>query len=110
MAGARLPVPVAHGEGRVAVSQEARARLEHDRLVTARYVDHYGHATEVYPRNPNGSTGGITGLTTPDGRFTALMPHPERVIRTAANSWHPPDWGEYGPWFEIFRNARRFVG
>ena len=110
MAGARLPVPVAHGEGRVTVTQEARARLEHDRLVTARYVDHYGHATEVYPRNPNGSTGGITGLTTPDGRFTVLMPHPERVIRTVANSWHPPEWGEYGPWFEIFRNARRFVG
>ena len=110
MAGARLPVPVAHGEGRVTVTQEARARLEHERLVTARYVDHYGHATEVYPRNPNGSTGGITGLTTPDGRFTVLMPHPERVIRTVANSWHPPEWGEYGPWFEIFRNARRFVG
>ena len=110
MAGARLPAPVAHGEGRVAVTQEARARLEHDRLVTARYVDHYGRPTEVYPRNPNGSTGGITGLTTPDGRFTVLMPHPERVIRTVTNSWHPPDWGEYGPWFEIFRNARRFVG
>ena len=110
MAGARLPAPVAHGEGRVAVTQEARARLEHDRLVTARYVDHYGRPTEVYPRNPNGSTGGITGLTTPDGRFTVLMPHPERVIRTVTNSWHPPGWGEYGPWFEIFRNARRFVG
>ena len=110
MAGARLPVPVAHGEGRVVVTQEAHARLAHDRLVAARYVDHYGRPTEVYPRNPNGSTGGITGLTTPDGRFTALMPHPERVVRTVACSWHPPDWGHYGPWFEIFRNARRFVG
>ena len=110
MAGARLPVPVAHGEGRVVVTQETHARLAHDRLVAARYVDHYGRPTEVYPRNPNGSTGGITGLTTPDGRFTALMPHPERVVRTVACSWHPPDWGHYGPWFEIFRNARRFVG
>ncbi len=110
MAGARLPVPVAHGEGRVVLTPEARAGLERGRLVAARYVDHYGRATEIYPRNPSGSTGGITGLTTPDGRFTVLMPHPERVVRTAANSWHPATWGEYAPWFEIFRNARRFVG
>ncbi len=109
MAGARLPVPVAHGEGRVVLTSGVRVGLERERLVAARYVDHYGHPTEVYPRNPNGSTGGITGLTTPDGRFTILMPHPERVVYTVANSWHPPAWGEYGPWFEIFRNARRFV-
>ena len=60
--------------------------------------------------NPNGSPQGITGLTTPDGRFTILMPHPERVFRTVQNSWHPEDWGEDGPWMRMFRNARRWVG
>jgi len=110
MAGSRLPVPVAHGEGRLILDQPTQQLLEQGGLVAARYIDHYGQPTETYPRNPNGSTGGITGLTTQDGRFTALMPHPERVIRTVANSWHPRTWGEYGPWFEIFRNARRFVG
>ncbi|HUW99059.1 MAG TPA: phosphoribosylformylglycinamidine synthase [Acidiferrobacter sp.] len=110
MAGSRLPVPVAHGEGRLILDQSTWQSLEQNGLVAARYIDHYGQPTEAYPRNPNGSTAGITGLTTPDGRFTALMPHPERVVRTVANSWHPPTWGEYGPWFEIFRNARRFVG
>jgi len=109
MAGSRLPVPVAHGEGRVILDAEGLGALAADRLVALRYVDHYGHPTEVYPRNPNGSTAGVTGLTTPDGRFTVLMPHPERAIRTVSNSWHPPTWGEYGPWLEIFRNARRFV-
>jgi phosphoribosylformylglycinamidine synthase len=66
--------------------------------------------TETYPCNPNGSPAGITGLTTPDGRFTILMPHPERVFRTVLNSWHPDGWGEDGPWLRIFRNARRWVG
>ena len=110
MAGSRLPVPVAHGEGRVVLDSTAQASLVQAGLIALRYVDHYGRPTEIYPRNPNGSTDGITGLTTPDGRFTALMPHPERVVRTVTNSWHPRSWGEYGPWFEIFRNARRFVG
>ncbi len=109
MAGARLPVPVAHGEGRVSLAPHDAAGLAREQLIVARYIDHYGRVTETYPRNPNGSTAGITGLTTPDGRFSVLMPHPERAIRTVANSWHPADWGEYGPWFEIFRNARRFV-
>ena len=66
--------------------------------------------TDVYPFNPNGSPRGITGLTTPDGRFTIVMPHPERVFRTVSYSWHPDDWGEDGPWMRIFRNARRCVG
>ena len=74
-----------------------------------RYVDNRGRATEIYPCNPNGSPQGITGLTTPDGRFTVLMPHPERVFRTVQNSWHPADWGEDGPWMRIFRNARHWV-
>ncbi|MHB8253425.1 MAG: phosphoribosylformylglycinamidine synthase [Acidiferrobacter sp.] len=110
MAGSRLPVPVAHGEGRLILDGAQQQSLEQGGLVALRYVDHYGRPTEIYPRNPNGSTAGVTGLTTHDGRFTVLMPHPERVVRTIANSWHPQTWGEYGPWFEIFRNARRFVG
>ena len=73
-------------------------------------VDNRGAATEIYPSNPNGSPQGIAGLTTPDGRFTVLMPHPERVFRTVQNSWHPDDWGEDGPLLRIFRNARKWVG
>jgi len=73
-------------------------------------VDNRGAVTETYPLNPNGSPAGITGLTTPDGRHTILMPHPERVFRTVQNSWHPDEWGEDGPWMRIFRNARKWVG
>ena len=75
-----------------------------------RFVDHRGAPTEVYPLNPNGSAGGVTGLTTTDGRFTILMPHPERIFRSVQNSWHPQGWGEDGPWLRMFRNARRRVG
>jgi phosphoribosylformylglycinamidine synthase len=75
-----------------------------------RFVDNRGEATEYYPFNPNGSPHGITGLTTPDGRFTIVMPHPERVFRTVSHSWHPGEWGEDSPWMRIFRNARAFVG
>ena len=75
-----------------------------------RYVDNYGAATEQYPCNPNGSPLGITGLTTQDGRFTIMMPHPERVFRSVQNSWYPGDWGEDGPWLRMFRNARKRVG
>jgi phosphoribosylformylglycinamidine synthase len=111
MAGSLLPVAVAHGEGRAEfarpeLAREASAR----RAVTLRYVDHYGQATQQYPFNPNGSPGGITGLTTQDGRFTVMMPHPERVFRSVQNSWHPDGWGEYGPWMRLFRNARKRVG
>jgi phosphoribosylformylglycinamidine synthase len=63
-----------------------------------------------YPLNPNGSPDGITGLTTSDGRFTIVMPHPERVFRTVQNSWHPEEWGEDAPWMRMFRNARKWVG
>jgi phosphoribosylformylglycinamidine synthase len=72
-------------------------------------VDHDGAPTERYPYNPNGSPAGITGVTTADGRVTLVMPHPERVWRTAQHSWAPADWKEYGPWIEMFRNARRWV-
>ena len=111
MSGSRLPLVVAHGEGyaRFAAPAGARQALE-QRLVSLRYVDHRGHATEAYPYNPNGSPGGITGLTNRDGRYTILMPHPERVYRTAQYSWHPPTWGADGPWLRMFRNARKWIG
>jgi len=79
-------------------------------LVAARFIDHRGSPTEHYPENPNGSAGGLTALTTLDGRVTILMPHPERVFRTVQHSWHPHDWKEDGPWMRLFRNARIFVG
>ena len=79
-------------------------------IVAVRYVDSEGRATERYPYNPNGSPGGITGLTTPDGRFTILMPHPERVRRTVQMSWQPPGLAEDSPWMRMFRNARRWLG
>ena len=109
MAGSRLPIAVAHGEG-YAEFATPEQRSHAQALIAMRFVDHRGAATEDYPGNPNGSPAGITGLTTPDGRFTVLMPHPERVFRTVQNSWHPQEWGEDGPWLRMFRNARRWVG
>ena len=107
MAGSRMPVANAHGEGR-AVFADATAQQR--ALVTTRYVDSSGQPTERYPYNPNGSPNGITGLTTPDGRFTILMPHPERVRRTVQLSWQPPGLGEDSPWMRMFRNVRRWLG
>jgi phosphoribosylformylglycinamidine synthase len=109
MAGSRIPIAVAHGEG-YAEFASAAALAAAESLVALRFVDNRGRATEIYPYNPNGSPQGITGLTTPDGRFTILMPHPERVFRTVLNSWHPAEWGEDGPWLRMFRNARKWVG
>ena len=110
MAGSRLPIAVAHGEGRAEFAQDANAQQTIDAgLVALRYVDHYGQATERYPFNPNGSPAGITGLCNQDGRFTIMMPHPERVFRCVQYSWHPDDWGEDGPWLRLFRNARRWL-
>jgi phosphoribosylformylglycinamidine synthase len=111
LAGARLPIAVAHGEGRVEPARpEHLAALEANRQVALRYVRPDGSPATRYPENPNGSPGGITGLTTPDGRVTILMPHPERVIRTAQLSWHPEGWPEDSPWLHFFRNARAWVG
>jgi phosphoribosylformylglycinamidine synthase len=110
MEGARLPIAVAHGEGRVAFRDDAaRARAEAAGLVAARFVDGSGRVAERYPANPNGSPDGITALTIPDGRVTILMPHPERVVRTAQLSWHPPEWGDESPWIRFFRNARAWL-
>jgi phosphoribosylformylglycinamidine synthase len=107
MAGSRIPVAVAHGEGRAVFgSSAARERV----LVAARFVDHRGNPTETYPLNPNGSPDGVTAVTTADGRFTILMPHPERVFRAVQCSWRPDGWGEDGPWMRMFRNARAWVG
>jgi phosphoribosylformylglycinamidine synthase len=103
MAGSRMPIAVAHGEGR-AIFADARTRRE--ARIALRFVDNRGAVTERYPHNPNGSEEGITGVTSKDGRFTILMPHPERMFRTAQHSWHPPEWGEDSPWMRIFRNAR----
>ena len=102
MAGARLPIAVAHGEGRAECDGAPG-------VVAARFVDGRGRVAEAYPANPNGSPGGLTGLTTPDGRATILMPHPERVFRSAQLSWRPEAWGEDSPWMRIFLNARQWV-
>jgi phosphoribosylformylglycinamidine synthase len=110
MAGSRLPVAVAHGEGRAELSAAALAELEGSGRVSVRFVDDAGRPASRYPQNPNGSPGGVTGLTTSDGRVTILMPHPERVARTAQLSWHPASWGEASPWMQVFHNARAWVG
>jgi phosphoribosylformylglycinamidine synthase len=107
MAGSRMPVPTAHGEGRALFdSEEARVSA----IAALRYVDNRGAPTELYPMNPNGSPGGVTGFTTPDGRFTILMPHPERAFRSVQQSWYPRDSREDSPWMRMFRNARKRVG
>ena len=110
MQGSRLPIAVAHGEGRAVFAGNSPQSVLKAGLVSLSYVDNHGHPTEHYPENPNGSPHGITGLTTKDGRFTIMMPHPERLFRTVQCSWHPRDWGQYGPWMRMFRNARVWVG
>ena len=110
MAGSRLPVVVSHGEGRASFASAAQ---QASALVAMRYLDNSlggGKPTEVYPYNPNGSPDGITGVTTADGRFTIMMPHPERVFRSVQLSWHPADMGDDSPWLRMFRNARKWVG
>jgi len=105
MAGSKLPVVIAHGEGRAEFKQSAREKVQ----VALSYIDNYGDKTDYFPANPNGSPEGITGLTTIDGRFTIMMPHPERCFRTLQNSWYPDDWEEDGAWMRLFRNARLWV-
>jgi phosphoribosylformylglycinamidine synthase len=109
MEGSRIPVAVAHGEGFADFSQQGDASKA---AVAMRFVDHRGQATEQYPFNPNGSPDGITSVTTPDGRFTVLMPHTERVHRTVQMSWHPQGWNanDGSPWLRVFQNARRWLG
>ncbi|HJX18124.1 MAG TPA: phosphoribosylformylglycinamidine synthase [Acidiferrobacterales bacterium] len=111
MAGSFLPIAVAHGEGRAEFRTVADwENITAGHQVALRFVDNRGMVTQAYPQNPNGSPAGIAGLTTPDGRFTIMMPHPERVFRSVSNSWHPDEWGADGPWLRMFRNARVWVG
>jgi len=111
MAGSMMPIAVSHGEGRTEFSSDdAIDAANNSGTVSMRYVNNYGDVTETYPANPNGSPDGITSLTTTDGRVTIMMPHPERVFRTVANSWHPDSWSEDSPWVRMFRNARKFIG
>ncbi|SAL65855.1 phosphoribosylformylglycinamidine synthase [Caballeronia choica] len=108
MEGSRIPVAVAHGEGFADFSQQGDVSKAH---VAMRFVDHQGKATERYPFNPNGSPEGITSVTTPDGRFTVLMPHTERVHRNVQMSWTPEEWTiDASPWLRVFQNARRWIG
>ena len=111
MAGSRMPIAVAHGEGFTEFTDaNAVTSVLQQQLATVRYVDHAATATEVYPFNPNGSPQGLTGFTTKDGRFSIMMPHPERVFRAVQHSWHPDHWQEDGPWMRMFRNARVTIG
>jgi phosphoribosylformylglycinamidine synthase len=108
MAGSRLPIAVAHGEGRAEFRDAAHLAAARP-LVGLRYVETTGEPAVRYPANPNGSPEGITGLTTTDGRVTIMMPHPERVFRALQHSWRPEGWGEDGPWLRLFRNARAWL-
>lgn len=110
MAGSRMPIAIAHGEGHAEfASEEALIEADVSGCVALRFVDNHGKVTETYPANPNGSPRGITGLTSRDGRVTIMMPHPERVFRAVQNSWYSDEWSEDGGWMRMFRNARVWV-
>ena len=107
MAGSRLPIAVAHGEGFANFKHRGNAAQA---IGAMRFVDNHGQATEQYPFNPNGSAGGLTAVTTADGRFTAMMPHPERVFRNVQMSWTSGDVADTSPWLRVWQNARKWVG
>ena len=114
MEGSQLPIAIAHGEGFANFSEQGNLQqINQQGLATLRFVDNQGKPTEAYPMNPNGSPGGLTGVTTPDGRFTVMMPHPERVFRAVQMSWCPAEWLDTpdgaSPWLRLFRNARRWT-
>ncbi|MCC7515961.1 MAG: phosphoribosylformylglycinamidine synthase subunit PurQ, partial [Pseudomonadales bacterium] len=110
MQGSRMPVIVAHGEGRAEMADAVATQALHDSgLVALRYIDNTGQVTETFPANPNGSPQGITAVTNHDGRHTIMMPHPERVFRAVQHSWKPDGWQEDGPWLRLFRNARAWL-
>ncbi|KAK9766336.1 phosphoribosylformylglycinamidine synthase [Basidiobolus ranarum] len=113
MEGSKFPIAVAHGEGHAEFVKSEDLNIIHEQqLVAVRYVDNYGKVTEEYPLNPNGSPLGVTGVTTPNGRVLAMMPHPERVIRKSTHSWYPLHdlESDDGPWLRMFRNVRCWVG
>lgn len=107
MAGTQAPIAIAHGEGFADFSLTGDIDAAHKAM---RFVNNRGEPTEVYPFNPNGSPGGLTSVTTDDGRFTVLMPHAERVFRGVVHSWAPESYGDASPWMRMFRNARKWVG
>lgn len=110
MAGSRMPIAIAHGEGHAEFeSEEALLEADLSGTVAMRFIDNHGKVTESYPANPNGSPRGITGLCSRDGRVTIMMPHPERVFRAVQNSWRPDEWQEDAGWMRMFRNARVWV-
>jgi phosphoribosylformylglycinamidine synthase len=109
MQGSKMPIVVAHGEGQTEFRSENAAELTDDKTACVRFIDRNSIATETYPANPNGSAQGLTGFTNNDGRFTIMMPHPERVFRSVQNSWQSTEWGEDSPWMKMFRNARGWV-
>ena len=111
MAGSRLPIAVAHGEGFANFVPALGGRGNAGKAIAAmRFTNNQGAATESYPANPNGSPGGLTAVTTADGRFTAMMPHPERVFRNIQMSWTPLDAAAHSPWMQLWHNARRWIG
>jgi phosphoribosylformylglycinamidine synthase len=111
MEGSVIPIAVAHGEGYTEFKDAHAAQVFSDSgLVAGRFVDNRHNITEHYPLNPNGSPFGMTALTTTTGRVTIMMPHPERVHRSACMSWSPKDWPEDSPWMQMFYNARAWVG
>ncbi|KAG7194212.1 phosphoribosylformylglycinamidine synthase [Scheffersomyces spartinae] len=113
MKGSKLPIVVAHGEGRASFADDKKSKFDTDKQTVVRYVDNYGNTATLYPFNPNGSPDGIAGISNASGRVMAIMPHPERVTRKESNSYYPVDqgasWGGYGPWIRLFRNARKWV-
>ncbi|CAK7902734.1 phosphoribosylformylglycinamidine synthase [[Candida] anglica] len=114
MKGSKLPIAVAHGEGRAFFKNNNIDKFTESGLTAIRYVDNYGSVAQQYPANPNGSPQGIAGITSANGRVLAMMPHPERVTRKESNSWYPAaqgeTWGDHGPWIRLFRSARKWVG
>ena len=112
MQGSRLPVVVSHGEGRADFAHLGRdGNSVSDGLnIALQYIDGVGAVTQTYPLNPNGSPQGIAGITNADGRITIMMPHPERVYKTAQMSWQPEGWGEMSGWYRMFAAARKVLG
>ncbi|MBL7000853.1 MAG: phosphoribosylformylglycinamidine synthase subunit PurQ, partial [Gammaproteobacteria bacterium] len=109
MQGSKMPVVVAHGEGQLELRSAGVSDILASQAACVRFIDRDGQPTEVYPANPNGSAQGLTGFTNSDGRFTIMMPHPERVFRSVQNSWQAKDWDQDSPWMRLFRNARVWV-
>ena len=110
MAGAVIPVPVAHGEGRVEASENSLEFLSKNKFTSISYAGYDGVSTQDYPANPNGSAQGIAGLTNEYGTVTIMMPHPERSFLNSQYSWSPDEWSHYSPWIKFFLNAREFIG